>query len=308
MTEKHYWGWPVACYLFLGGLGGGMTVLAAVFDLFMDEGEVFTLALFAAAVLVGLGCFFLIFELGRPMAFWRVFSRQKAVMTFGAWVLLILMFVNVVSVSFLTGWFPWSDVGGLQRAVAMLDLALGVAVVVYTGVLLSSMKARAFWNTPALPALFLVSGLSTGAAADALLAGLWPFDGLKATTTEATEALHSVDAVLLVFEVGVILLYVVLMYTSSSPTARSSAARWLKGAYAGPFWGGVVVAGLLAPLTLYAASGAVALVLAPVLVIVGGVVVRFLVVYSDDRRLFEGEQRYWERLPRGDEAFLKAWE
>jgi len=216
MTEKHYWGWPVACYLFLGGLGGGMTVLAAVFDLFMDEGEVFTLALFAAAVLVGLGCFFLIFELGRPMAFWRVFSRQKAVMTFGAWVLLILMFVNVVSVSFLTGWFPWSDVGGLQRAVAMLDLALGVAVVVYTGVLLSSMKARAFWNTPALPALFLVSGLSTGAAADALLAGLWPFDGLKATMTEATEALHGVDTVLLVFEVGVILLYVVLMLSSET--------------------------------------------------------------------------------------------
>ena len=307
MTERHYWGWPVAGYLFLGGLGGGMTVLANVFDLFSGKGHVFALALAVAAAAVGIGCFFLIFELGRPLQFWRVFSKQQAVMTFGAWVLLILMFVNVINVSFLSGWFPWSRGGSLQDLVAAVDLALGVAVVVYTGVLLSSMKARAFWNTPALPALFLVSGLSTGAAADALLVGRWPFNGLHSTVVLATESLHHLDTVLIVFELGVVLLYVTLMYTSAGPTARLSAGRWLLGSLAWAFWGGVVAVGLLVPLAAYGIGGAVAVTLAPTLVIAGGVFVRFLVVYSDDRRLLAGEQRYWERLPKGDEAFLQAW-
>ncbi|HEY5529115.1 MAG TPA: NrfD/PsrC family molybdoenzyme membrane anchor subunit [Thermoleophilia bacterium] len=308
MREKHFWGWPIAGYLTLGGLGGCMMIYAVVTDLFFDSGDVFALCALAAAALLGLGSSFLIFELGRPTQFWRVFSAQKAVLTFGAWVVLALIGVSVVYFSFWTGWFPWSQMESLRKVVAGLGLLLGTGVVLYTGIELASFKARAFWNTPALPVLFAVSGLLTGAAADSLLAGLWPFAGSEAALASVREVLRSLCIVLVVFDFIVVMLYVLMMYTSSNPTARRAASRWLSGSFAAPFWGGLVAFGHVAPLSLYALGGVVAAVIASVLVIVGGVFLRFLVVYSDDRRLFAGEERYWERLPKGDEAFLEAWE
>ncbi len=47
----------------------------------------------------------------------------------------------------------------------------GFGVMVYTGVMLSTLKAHAFWATPALPVLFTVSALSTACAAIALSLG-----------------------------------------------------------------------------------------------------------------------------------------
>ena len=41
-------------------------------------------------------------------------------------------------------------------------------------------------------------------------------------------------------------------------------------------------------------------------VLAGGLVLRFLVVYSDDRAFLPGEEKYLSRLPRGDEPFLAA--
>ena len=33
--RHHYWEWPIATYLFLGGMGGGMFFLAAVLSFFV---------------------------------------------------------------------------------------------------------------------------------------------------------------------------------------------------------------------------------------------------------------------------------
>lgn len=307
MKEKYSWGWPIACYLFLGGLGGGMTILAAIADLFFGVGDVFALALIVAAACVGLGCFFLIFELSRPLQFWRVFSTQKAILTFGAWMLLILIAVDAIYFSFWPEFIPWASPDGAPVFMGAIALVLACGVVLYTGIMLSSLKARAFWNTPALPVLFTISALSTGAAANSLLAGLWPYAGSAETVESVHAILHTLDIVLVVFELIVVLLYVVMMYTSSNPTARRAAGRWISGSYSTAFWAGLVAIGLVLPLAFYILGGVAAAVLAPVFAIIGGIFLRFLVVFSDDRRLFSGEERYWERLPRGDEAFLEAW-
>jgi hypothetical protein len=63
-------------------------------------------------------------------------------------------------------------------------------------------------------------------------------------------------------------------------------------------------------MTLVAAMGnALAFALASLLLVIGGLFLRFLVVYSDDRRMFDGEELWRSQLPRGDEDFLKStWE
>lgn len=301
MKTERAWGWPVAGYLFLGGLGGGAITLSSVADLFLGRGEVCALGGLVTAVLIGLGSGLLVFELGRPLQFWRVFSKQKAIMTVGAWMLLLLIGTSFLYFTFWPDFSPWRTWTGPRQALAILNVVLGLGVCTYTGILLGSMKPRRFWSTPALPVLFLISGLSTGLALQSLLAGSWPFTGSRETVDALHDGLAAIDVSLIGLELIVLLVYVLMMRTTLGPAAERAAARWLTGSYGPVFWGGVVGLGLLLPLVLYA-LGAPAL--APLCVLSGGLVLRFLVVYSDDREYLPGEEKYLSRLPRADEAFL----
>lgn len=308
MKTKHDWGWPIAGYLFLGGLGGGSIIVSSIADLLFGQGSAFALGSLLTAVTLGLGSGLLIFELGRPMQFWRVFSTQKAIMTFGAWMLSLLIVTSFIYFTFWPVFSPWRDLLILRQILAVLNLLLGLGLCAYTGILLGSLKARRFWNTPALPVLFLVSGLSTGLAAQSLLAGLWPFTGER----DGLEGLHSmlrmVDLGLICLELIIVLLYVMMMRYLSSEEAGKIAASWLNGSKKIAFWGGLIVMGLVLPLAFYALAGSMGMIVSPILVLVGGLVLRFLVVYSDERTQLPGEAAYDAGLPNGDEAFLTAWD
>src|SRR5512136_2305027 len=173
MEQKHTWGWPIATYLFLGGVGGGMTVVAAAADLFFRQGSPFILGSWVAAALIGLGCSLLVLELGRPLQFYRVFSSQRAILTVGAWMLGALILSGIVYGSFGLSFLPWSSLQAPRTGLAWINLLLGAGVTIYTGVFLGSFKSRPFWNSPALPVLFFVSALSTGIAAQSLVARAW---------------------------------------------------------------------------------------------------------------------------------------
>ena len=183
MKTEHYWGWPIAGYLFLGGLGGGVIIISSAADLFFGRGDVFGLGCLISAALIALGSSLLIFELGRPARFWRVFSTQKAIMTAGAWMLSLLIGTSFLQFTFWPDFSPWRSLLGLRQALAALNLLLGLGVCTYTGILLGSLKPRRFWNTPALPVLFLISGISTGTALQSLLAGFWPFAGVPSAVS-----------------------------------------------------------------------------------------------------------------------------
>lgn len=305
--NKHYWGWPVAGYLFLGGLGGGMVVVSTAADLFFGKGDVFALGNFIAAVFIGVGSGLLVFELGVPFRFWRVFSTQKAVMTVGAWLLGLLIVTSTVYFSFWMSFLPWSAWIFLRQLLATFNLLLGVGVITYTGILLGSMKARPFWNTPALPVLFAVSGLSTGLAAQSLLAGFWPSQPVETVLEKVHGFLHNLDIGLIAFEILIVMVYVLMMRTTSGKESAAIASKLLTGAFALPFWGGLIALGLFFPLALYFIGGSAATMIAPWCVIVGGIFLRFLVVYSDPRKTLPGEEKYRGRLPHGNEVFIQSW-
>jgi polysulfide reductase chain C len=195
----------------------------------------------------------------------------------------------------------------------------GLGVMVYTGVFLASMKAKAFWNTPALPVLFTVSAISTASVLLAVLAGMWPMPvniyDTALTGTQATagivhalvEELHFLDSVLVIAEIIVLLVYVLMLRAAGNVTARTIAIKWLQGGWAPLFWGGMIVLGLVVPFLLYRMGGAGAEFIAPVLVLAAGLLLRFMVVFSDQRTPIPGEKRYYERLPKGDEQFLHGW-
>jgi len=105
--------------------------------------------------------------------------------------------------------------------------------------------------------------------------------------------LRQVDMSLLVLELIVLLLYIVIMSTSTTVSAARSATSWLKEAKR---WHSgvdsrsrpVIAAGAVCYCT------ATILVVATLLVLTGGLILRFLVVYTDDRVLIPGEEKFME--------------
>jgi formate-dependent nitrite reductase membrane component NrfD len=152
--------------------------------------------------------------------------RPTSPMSWGAWILLVTFPVGV-----LFALHPRSP------ALAWAELASGLALALYTGVLLGVQTARPLWNSPLLPLLFLASGLS-GAAALLLLVDRGGARGRLWVRA---------DLLFLVAEILLLGLYV-LGLASGPAAGRSAVALLLGGVYTPVFWGLVVVGGLLVPL------------------------------------------------------------
>jgi formate-dependent nitrite reductase membrane component NrfD len=154
---------------------------------------------------------------------------------------------------------------GLRRA----SIATGVALGVYTGILLSTLGARALWGSAVLGPLFLASGLSSGAAL------------LRLFEVSPRERAWLGRADLLAIGVELALLALFLLgHSTGGAEAQAAVAQLTRGSWAAAFWLLVVGAGLALPvaLELLEARLRVAAWLAPALVLAGGLALRWIVV------------------------------
>ncbi len=169
----------------------------------------------------------------------------------------------------LAGWVNSGD-----RALAILGIVFGVAVGFYTGILLSSIPARPLWNSAILAPLFLVSGLASGGA---FLCLFLPKE----------EHLRVVPFSLLSCGVELLLLLAfVLNLVFGSEAAQRAGAILFNGAFGWAFGGLVILAGLVLPAIfepLELMHRRIPFILPrvpPVLKLVGGLALRFVIVYA----------------------------
>ena len=160
-----YWGFQIATYLFLGGLGGGILFLTWIMSAFVFPGvdltQVFMLPNFIALIAIALGLFFLVEELGQPPVFYRAYVTATSIIKWGAVLLTIASFGDLFWL--LGNWSPevpvlgflsvFNFLGGLSAFWLGAAGLAGFGIMVYTGVMLSTLKAHAFWSTPALPVI-----------------------------------------------------------------------------------------------------------------------------------------------------------
>ena len=161
---KHrYWGWQIALYLFLGGLGGGILFLTWVMSAFVFPGvdltQAFMLPNFIALLVIAFGLFCLVEELGQPPVFYRAYVTATSIIKWGAVLLTIASFGSLFWL--LGNWSAESPVLGFLSVFNFFGgasgfwlAAAGIAgfgIMVYTGVMLSTLKAHAFWSTPRCP-------------------------------------------------------------------------------------------------------------------------------------------------------------
>lgn len=263
--HEHPWGFLIVLYLFLGGLGAGCLALSGLAWLSRraELERVGRVGALIAPLPVAFGSLLLIFDLGSPWRFWRLFAHFNPVspMSIGSWLLLLFTAVAAVWAALQ---LPAAWIDSVQRrlgrrgawlaplrrrnaspaanarvrdAVALAGVLLGLGVGIYTGVLLGAIPARPFWNTPIVAQLFLFSAFSTATALLALAAPLFP--ALR-SSGEGPErrALLRADVAFIVLELFILIPFVVhgelsvlsarasLDMILGGPTPRCSGAVW----------------------------------------------------------------------------------
>jgi formate-dependent nitrite reductase membrane component NrfD len=288
----HIWTWEVAMYLFLGGLTAGIMVFAAFIALTKkDEEAPFAgtqLALLAPIVL-SLGMTTLFLDLEHKLFVFRFYTAFEVTspMSWGAWILLVIYPVSILQIlSTLRSGYPqaspyvdrlaagkaildWCEAN--RRAIALTAIPFGIALGIYTGILLSAFSARPFWNSGVLGPLFLVSGLSTAAALVAL-----------AARKHSEKVLFTkIDLALIAAELVLVALFVINLATGTEQHLQALDSI-MSGPYTVVFWVLFVGVGLLVPLLLevleirgFARRVAI---IAPVLVLLGGYVLRQVMI------------------------------
>ena len=95
-SENVAWPWPIAVYLFLAGISGGAFAAAALVRIFRKQTQItplFQAASFIALVTILLGMICLVFDLTKPLDFWKIliFYNPTSVMSVGVMALLVFI-------------------------------------------------------------------------------------------------------------------------------------------------------------------------------------------------------------------------
>lgn len=286
--HKPQWRGLIVGYFFLGGLAGASYLLAAIADLVggRDGRPIARLGRYLALAAL-LPCpVLLTLDLGRPWRFHHMLRvlKLRSPMSLGTWGLVAFSGFCGLSALIEAARDGWLGRGGRARLLARLPARALAAVGVlpafflggYTGVLLGAtavpLWARSHWL---LGPLFLASAVSSASAALALLLALG-----RRTSERALARLERLDSLALAAEGGLLL---ALRANLDGPLARPLDEGRLGRVHRL----GVLGLGTLAPLALYAPSALLGraprrpvTMLAATLALVGGVLLRYLVLMA----------------------------
>lgn len=284
----HIWHWQIPVYLFLGGLAAGILFFAALYTILGKEKEMPTTvkwAAFLVPVALVLGLFALFLDLKHQMFFWRLYTtiRIESPMSWGAWVLMLITPLSMLWVAtyikeLIPNWDWKFDIlkkfikiaTDNRKPMAWALLILSVILGIYTGILLSAFNARPLWNTSILGPLFLVSGMSTGAATI-----MW----MSKDHFERT-LMSKIDLILIGIELFFIV-HLFMGFMASSEVQIQAAELFLGGQFTVSFWVFVVLLGLIFPaiLEILELRGyKIPVAIPAALILFGGLMFRFIMV------------------------------
>ncbi len=302
------WGWEIPIYLFLGGLVAGLMILSGYHYLKGKRKDYpFTVVggAILAPIILSLGMFMLFLDLEYKVHVWRFYTAFKIIspMSWGSWILVLIYPTSILFIAALLtekgielgplkpyGEKLWHKIKFFEpagnyikpvlswakdsiRFLAWSSIGLGIGLGAYTGILLSSYAARPLWNSQALAPLFLISGISSAAA-------------LSVIAEKKDEAKHEMARVDRIF-IGAELFFIFLIFANLAYSIRSH--QWALGPFVGSeiytpmFWILVVGLGLIIPLILELLEVRKVIkptIAVPVLVILGGIFLRFAFVYA----------------------------
>ena len=282
------WHWQIPSYLFLGGLAAGILFFASFFTIMGKENKMEATVKKAPMIVpfvLMLGLFFLFLDLKHKLYFWQLYTtiRLESPMGWGSWVLMIITPLSIFwSASYVKEVFPNWDwkfkfLNTIEawlirnRKIIAWPIAIYAVILgIYTGILLSAFNARPLWNTSILGPLFLVSGMSTGAAVIMLMS----------KDHKERKIMGRIDILLIIVELFFII-HLFMGFLAGSEVQINAANLFLRGKFTAPFFAFVVILGLIFPAVLEAfelKGYKVPIVVPAVLILLGGLIFRFLMV------------------------------
>lgn len=296
LTTEISFPWLIAVYLFFAGISGGalgLTLLMGKLRHQSQDTPVFKAASILSLVTIGLGMICLVVDLVEPLNFWRilVFFNVTSVMSLGVMVLNLYIPITLILVliafreefSFIPKLEILARLGHwLNRwrsFFTWVGLVLAFVICAYTGFLISALVRFPLINTSVLPALFVASGLSAGAAATRLVATA--LFGANHHDPEMV-VLHKAEWPIMAAEVFCLLMIVVgllMGYAGSQVTAMA----FTTGMWATVFWVGVVGVGFVVPIVVHFVTRAhsmTAFWLSGLAAVAGMMCLRLFILYS----------------------------
>lgn len=254
----------IVAYLFLGGAGAGAFAVLSCIDFLRlkssasapcvdAEGRYLRLltkrGYAASFTVLMLGAICLLADLGRPEVAHLLFTRPTlSFISLGTYSLAALL----ICALFLALMTNFSLPRALDRAkpvILAIGLVSAVLVMIYTGLLLQSIKAVDLWDSPLLVVLFFLSALSTGIAVVMLCSsGL----DMRQAKTNAMRRLSFVDLATIVLELVICVAYLVAV--SETEAGALSVKSLLTGDDAATFVAGFALCGLAIPGVLNAVA------------------------------------------------------
>jgi len=304
--HTHIWGFPIAAYLFLGGLAAGILLFATIYYLKGKEDEMPFTVKIAPIFTFGfimVGLLLLVYDLHHKLYVMQLFMafRIESPMSWGAWTLAVVSILSLLwPLSYIDdieeylherGWGKLDWITKMIRKFehkwviphfiiltfrkyrkffAYILLFLSIILGIYTGILLSAFNAHPLWNNSILGPLFLTSGVSTGSAFV-----MWLSNNKKERMLMST-----IDMVLIAIELFLIVHMVMGM--QAGPEASKLAGHLLLGGeFTVIFWVVFVGFGLVLPFILEALElkgKHIPPALPAILVLIGGLLFRIIMV------------------------------
>ena len=282
----------VVFYLFLGGCGAGVMGATSAWSLAFHRSldrtlgqtrafeSLMTRCYVAGFAMLCVAALCLLLDLGRPEYAYLLFVQPTtSVLSFGSYTLLASLAVGGFLVVANLLYVPF--VRARARKIAeVVCIVASACLMTYTGVYVACMEAVALWNNIAIPVLFALSSASSGLSvmfiAAPFVCDWWLLD-------RWIVRLHRVHLVVLALELVALAAFVAAAFLSPS---ASESLRLLLGGEMFGWWFLVVVVGMgvLVPLAveaLMAVSGrSLKLLPVDVLCILGGLALRFCVIWS----------------------------
>lgn len=240
------WGWLIAVYLFLGGVGGGAYTIAAINSFLGESLELSTsVGLWIAFPSLLIGSLFLLADLGSPSR--AVLAGMKPKTSWiarGTWIISLFMvfsFLHLVLHHF-TAYGNTAGGATIINIIAVAGTLMAIGTMAYTGILLGASKGIPFWRSGVVPVVFVISAIVTGHFA--IMLGV-AFNGNAGLVQANLQTMALEAAGLVVLELLAILFF--LQAAFRQPDPRESAERILRK---GMFVFGYFLLGLAVPLIL----------------------------------------------------------
>jgi formate-dependent nitrite reductase membrane component NrfD len=282
------WGWYIVIYFFLGGIAGGAAFLSGLLDLFGNrlDRRMTRIGYFIALAAIIIGGPLLIADLTRPERFWHMIwmsntggpmFKYYSAMSLGVWIIMAFVFFVALAVAaaladaarFPNGFARFGE-GVLGKIVALGCVLTGAALAGYTGLVLTGTN-RPLWGDSAwITLLFLLSGITAGAAAMILVGWRQGHPG----TVRWIEEMESYSSALELIVLAII-----------TATIWGIVSVVWSGAWGVVMVVGVVLLGIILPLVLHARPrilGAATMPVAAVLVLIGSFLLRAVVILSSE--------------------------